>query len=115
MCIVYCIVYCILTTLGALIILVPVLMFMLPVFLLLQSIFFDQFDSILAELVPSHNSGDMRIRKNAKRIWGGVVCVPEGHLAGHQPEELSEGSLLDRKALVWGPVKVEDCEDVCGF
>ena len=93
----------------------PVLMFMLPVFLLLQRIFFDQYDSTLAELVPSHNSGDMRIRKNAKRIWGGVVGVPEGHLAGHQPEELSEGSLLDRKALVWSPVKVEDCEDVCGF
>ena len=103
------------TTLGALIILVPVLMFMLPVFLLLQSIFFDQFDSILAELVPSHNSGDIGIRKNAKRIWGGVVGVPEGHLAGHQPEELSEGSLLDRKALVWSPVKVKICEVVCGF
>ena len=105
-------------TLAALIILVSVLMFMFPVFLLLQSIFFNQFDSFLAELVPSYNSGDIRIRKNAKRIWGGVVDVPKGHLAGYQAEELSEGALLDRKALVWSPVKVEDCEDslqrICG-
>ena len=97
---------------------VPMLMFVLPVFLLLQSIFFNQFYSLLTELVPSHNSGDIRIRKNAKRIWGGVVDVPEGNLAGYQAEELSEGSLLDRKALVWSPVKVEDCEDslqrICG-
>ena len=96
------------TTLGALIILlVPVLMLVLPVFLLLQIIFFNQFNSFLAELIPSHNSRDIRIRKNAKRIWGGVVDVPKGHLAGYQAEELSEGSLLDRKALVWGPEKAE--------
>ena len=90
-------------------------MFVLSVFLLLQSIFFNQFNSFLAELIPSHISRDIRIRKNAKRIWGGVVDVPEGNLAGYQAEELSEGSLLDRKALVWSPVKVEDYEDECGF
>ena len=89
------------------------LMFVLPVFLLLQSIFFNQFDSLLTELVPSYNSGDFWIRKNAKRIWVGVVGIPKGHLAGYQPEELSEGTLLERKALMWSPVNVEDDEDMC--
>ena len=99
----------------ALIILVPMLMFVLPVFLLLHSIFFNQFYSLLTELVPSYNSGDIRIRKNAKRIWGGVVGVPKRHLAGYQAEELSEGTLFERKALVWSPVKVEDYEAGCGI
>ena len=93
-------------------VLVPMFMSVLLVFLLLQIIFFNQFDSLLTELVSSYNPGDTRIWQNAKRIWGGVVDVPDGNLAGYQAEELSEGSLLDRKALVWSPVKVEICEDV---
>ena len=44
-----------------------------------------------------------------------MVSIPEGHLAGHQAEELSEGTFFDWKALVWSPVKVEDYEDECGF
>ena len=96
-------------------VLVPMFMSVLLVFLLLQIIFFNQFDSFLTELVSSYNPGDTRIWQNAKRIWGGVVSIPEGHLAGHQAEELSEGTFFDRKALVWSPVKVEDYEDECGF
>ena len=95
--------------------LVPMLMSMLLVFLLLQSIFFNQLNSLLTELVSSDNPGDIRIWQNAKRIWGGVVSIPEGHLAGHQAEELSKGTFFDWKALVWSPVKVEDYEDECGF
>ena len=96
--------------------LVPMFMSVLLVFLLLQSIFFNQLNSLLTELVSSYNPGDIRIWQNAKRIWGGVVGIPERHLAGHQAEELSEGTFFDRKALVWSPViKVKDYEDECGF
>ena len=95
--------------------LVPMFMSVLLVFLLLQSIFFNQLNSLLTELVSSYNPGDIRIWQNAKRIWSGVVGVPKGHLAGHQAEELSEGTFFDRKALVWSPVMVEDYEDGCGF
>ena len=46
------------------------LMFMLFVFLLFQIInFLNKFDALFAELVSRDNSGDARIRNDAKRIW----------------------------------------------